>query len=44
MVTITGLQMAYAAIAHNCGSSVPAKGLKQGFKGETRKYYGKLVA
>jgi hypothetical protein len=42
---LTDLQLAYVAIAYNCGSFDPKRGLKQGFRDkDTGKYYGEYIA
>ena len=38
--TLTDMQMAAVAIAYNTGSFVASKGLKQGFRDSTGKFYG----
>ena len=40
--TLTDTEMAYVAIAYNSGSFKPARGLKQGYKDDSGKYYGEL--
>jgi hypothetical protein len=42
--TLTDLEATFIAIGYNTGSVNPAKGLKQGFKDDTGKYYGEYVA
>ena len=41
---LTDLEATYVAIGYNMGSVNPAKGLRQGFKDDTGKYYGEYVA
>lgn len=41
--TLTPLEQAHVAIAYNTGSFKPAKGLKQGYRDGTGKYYGELI-
>ena len=41
---LTDLELAFVAIAYNAGRFNPARGLKQGFKDSTGKFYGELIA
>jgi hypothetical protein len=41
---LTDEELAHVAIAYNTGSFNPARGLKQGFKDSTGKFYGELIA
>jgi hypothetical protein len=41
---LTDTEMAFVAIAYNAGGFNPKKGLKQGFKDSTGKFYGELIA
>jgi len=40
---LTPEELAHVAIAYNTGSFNPAKGLKQGFKDASGKFYGELI-
>jgi hypothetical protein len=42
--TLSNMEMAFVAIAYNAGSFNPARGLKQGFKDSSGKFYGELIA
>jgi hypothetical protein len=42
--SLTDTELAYVAIAYNAGRFNPARGLKQGFKDSSGKYYGELIA
>lgn len=41
---LTDTELAHVAIAYNAGSFDPNRGLKQGFKDSTGKFYGELIA
>ena len=41
---LTDAELAHVAIAYNTGRFNPSRGLKQGFKDSTGKFYGELVA
>ena len=41
---LTNSELAHVAIAYNTGRFNPSRGLKQGFKDSTGKFYGELVA
>ena len=38
------MEQAFVAIAYNAGSFKPERGLKQGFKDSSGKFYGELIA
>jgi hypothetical protein len=42
--TLSDDEMVYVSIAYNAGGFDPKKGLKQGFKDSSGKYYGELMA
>lgn len=42
--SLSDKEMVYVSIAYNAGSFDPNKGLKQGFKDSSGKYYGELMA
>jgi hypothetical protein len=41
--SLTDMEFAFVAIAYNTGHFVPAKGLKQGFRDDSGKFYGELI-
>jgi hypothetical protein len=40
---LTDLEMAHVAIAYNTGRFVPSRGLRQGFKDSSGRFYGELI-
>ena len=42
-ISLTDLEMAHVAIAYNTGGLIPSRGLKQGFKDDSGRFYGELI-